>query len=149
MARPKKTLPKIPTEPLRDNISPELYINRELSWIEFNKRVLNEARNSSHPLLERVKFVAIFSSNLDEFFMIRVSGLEEQVKSGINTLSFDGMSPMQQLLEIRQRTAEMLAERSHLFYDELMPQLADAGIFFYEICGLARLLQACAKHVLR
>lgn len=136
MARPRKTLPKIPTEPLRDNISPELYINRELSWIEFNKRVLNEARNPSHPLLERVKFVAIFSSNLDEFFMIRVSGLEEQVKSGINTLSFDGMSPMQQLLEIRQRTAEMLAERSRLFYDELVPQLADAGIFFMKYADL-------------
>ncbi len=144
MARPRKTLPKIPTEPLRDNISPELYINRELSWIEFNKRVLNEARNPSHPLLERVKFVAIFSSNLDEFFMIRVSGLEEQVKSGINTLSFDGMSPMQQLLEIRQRTAEMLAERSRLFYDELVPQLADAGIFFMKYADL----QDSYKHAL-
>ncbi|MFN3393088.1 MAG: polyphosphate kinase 1 [Candidatus Thermochlorobacter sp.] len=144
MARPRKTLPKIPTEPLRDNIAPELYINRELSWIEFNKRVLNEARNPSHPLLERVKFVAIFSSNLDEFFMIRVSGLEEQVKSGINTLSFDGMSPMQQLLEIRQRTAEMLAERSRLFYDELVPQLADAGILFMKYADL----QDSYKHAL-
>lgn len=136
MARPRKTLPKTPIEPLRDNISPELYINRELSWIEFNKRVLNEARNPAHPLLERIKFVAIFSSNLDEFFMIRVSGLEEQVESGINTLSFDGLSPLQQLLEIRQRTIEMLAERSRLFYDELVPQLADAGISFAKYADL-------------
>ncbi len=114
----------------RNNISPELYINRELSWVEFNKRVLHEACNPAHPLLERIKFIAIFSSNLDEFFMIRVSGLEKQVEAGNNTLSVDGLSPLQQLLEIRQRIIEMLAERSKLFYEELTPQLAEAGISF-------------------
>ncbi len=130
MPRPRKALTKTPIETSRDSISPELYINRELSWIEFNKRVLHEACNPAHPLLERVKFIAIFSSNLDEFFMIRVSGLEKQVEAGNDTLSFDGLSPMQQLLEIRQRTIEMLSERSRLFYEELMPQLAEAGISF-------------------
>lgn len=130
MARTRKTLPKQPIEPLRDVVAPEFYINRELSWIEFNKRVLNEARNPSHPLLERVKFVAIFSSNLDEFFMIRVSGLEEQVEAGITMRSFDGMTPMEQLSEIRTRVIELLAEHSRLFYDELIPQLAEAGISF-------------------
>jgi len=130
MPRPRKALTKTPIETSRDSISPELYINRELSWIEFNKRVLHEACNPAHPLLERVKFIAIFSSNLDEFFMIRVSGLEKQVEAGNDTLSFDGLSPMQQLLEIRQRTIEMLSERSRLFYDELIPQLAEAGISF-------------------
>jgi polyphosphate kinase len=130
MPRPRKALTKTPIETSRDSISPELYINRELSWIEFNKRVLHEACNPAHPLLERVKFIAIFSSNLDEFFMIRVSGLEKQVEAGNDTLSFDGLSPMQQLLEIRQRTIEMLSERSRLFYEELIPQLAEAGISF-------------------
>ncbi len=130
MPRPRKALTKTPIETSRDSISPELYINRELSWIEFNKRVLHEASNPAHPLLERVKFIAIFSSNLDEFFMIRVSGLEKQVEAGNDTLSFDGLSPMQQLLEIRQRTIEMLSERSRLFYEELIPQLAEAGISF-------------------
>jgi polyphosphate kinase len=130
MPRARKALTKTPIETSRDSISPELYINRELSWIEFNKRVLHEASNPAHPLLERVKFIAIFSSNLDEFFMIRVSGLEKQVEAGNDTLSFDGLSPMQQLLEIRQRTIEMLSERSRLFYEELIPQLAEAGISF-------------------
>ncbi len=130
MPRARKALTKTPIETSRDSISPELYINRELSWIEFNKRVLHEASNPMHPLLERVKFIAIFSSNLDEFFMIRVSGLEKQVEAGNDTLSFDGLSPMQQLLEIRQRTIEMLSERSRLFYEELIPQLAEAGISF-------------------
>jgi len=130
MPRPRKALTKTPIETSRDSISPELYINRELSWIEFNKRVLHEACNPAHPLLERVKFIAIFSSNLDEFFMIRVSGLEKQAEAGNDTLSFDGLSPMQQLLEIRQRTIEMLSERSRLFYEELIPQLAEAGISF-------------------
>jgi polyphosphate kinase len=130
MPRSRKVLPKIPIETARDNISPELYINRELSWVEFNKRVLHEACNPAHPLLERIKFIAIFSSNLDEFFMIRVSGLEKQVEAGNNTLSVDGLSPLQQLLEIRQRIIEMLSERSRLFYEELVPQLAEAGITF-------------------
>jgi len=130
MPRARKALTKTPIETSRDSISPELYINRELSWIEFNKRVLHEASNPAHPLLERVKFIAIFSSNLDEFFMIRVSGLEKQVEAGNDTLSFDGLSPMQQLLEIRQRTIEILSERSRLFYEELIPQLAEAGISF-------------------
>ncbi len=140
MAKTKKLLPAPPISPTdsqRDSITPGLYINRELSWIEFNKRVLNEARSERHPLLERVKFIAIFSSNLDEFFMIRVSGLEEQYEAGINTPTYDGMTPLQQLLEIRVRTEKQLAERSTLFYDDILPKLEAEGISFVKYADLS------------
>ena len=80
---------------------PKLYLNRELSWLEFNKRVLEEAEDSSHPLLERIKFLSIFFNNLDEFFMIRISGLREQLTSGVLEASIDGTSPSEQLGKIR------------------------------------------------
>ncbi len=79
---------------------PELYINRELSQLEFNRRVLNESFNENHPLLERVKFLAIFSSNLNEFFMVRVSGLKQQMMLGITKRPPDGLTPREQLAAI-------------------------------------------------
>jgi polyphosphate kinase len=81
---------------------PRLYINRELSWLQFNERVLEEALDTRYPLLERVKFLAIFGNNLDEFFMIRVSGLRRQVTGGVLETPPDGMSPSEQLADIRQ-----------------------------------------------
>ena len=84
---------------LRD---PKLFINRELSTIEFNRRVLNEAFDDSHPLLERVKFLAIFSGNMDEFFMVRVSGLKQQVYMGITDRPADGLTPREQLVAIHE-----------------------------------------------
>ncbi|HBP87912.1 MAG TPA: RNA degradosome polyphosphate kinase, partial [Nitrospiraceae bacterium] len=85
-----------------DNLDdPKLYLNRELSWLEFNKRVLEEAEDPNHPLLERVKFLSIFFNNLDEFFMIRISGLREQLSSGVLEAALDGMSPSDQLGQIR------------------------------------------------
>src|SRR5665647_224816 len=85
-----------------------MYINRELSWVEFNRRVLDEALDTSHPLLERIKFLAIFANNLDEFFMIRVAGLQRQVTDGVIEPPLDGLSPMRQLEEIRAALAPLI-----------------------------------------
>jgi polyphosphate kinase len=107
---------------------PPRYFNREISWLEFNKRVLEEAMDPSHPLLERAKFLSIVHSNLDEFFMIRVSGLQEQVESGFAEPSRDGLTPEEQLSIIRERVSAMRHEAWTHFRDELRPQLAAAGI---------------------
>jgi len=102
--------------------------NRELSWLEFNRRVLEEALDKNKPLLERLKFLSIFSTNLDEFFMIRVSGLKEQVLQGINELSPDGMTPAEQLVEIRQKLLPMLSEQNRCLMEEILPLLEKTGI---------------------
>lgn len=102
--------------------------NRELSWLEFNRRVLTEALDDSNPLLERLKFLAIFSTNLDEFFMIRVSGLKEQVLENVVELSPDGMSGEEQLKKIRESLRPMLAEQMMCLHEEILPQLAANGI---------------------
>lgn len=108
--------------------SPALFINRELSWIEFNRHVLEEAKDRSHPLLERVKFLAIFTNNLDEFFMIRVSGLQRQVEKGVRELPPDGMSPSRQLETVRATLAPLLEQQSALWEHDLVPALGEAGI---------------------
>src|SRR5947209_20277773 len=89
---------------------PDLYLNRELSWIEFNRRVFEEALNSHHPLLERVKFLSIFDSNLDEFIMIRIAGLKDQLAAHITSPSPDGLTPEQQMAAVRQRLAPLIEE---------------------------------------
>jgi len=104
------------------------YLNRELSWLEFNRRVLDEAHDTRHPLLERVKFLAIFSTNLDEFFMIRVSGLKDQLAAGVTSGSSDGKSPAETLAALRARTLPMLREQRRYFYEEVQPELSAAGI---------------------
>src|ERR1700687_5885032 len=95
---------------------PALYINRELSWLEFNERCLSEAINPHLPLLERVRFLAIFSNNLDEFFMVRVSGLKDQVTAGVVEAPPDGLSPQQQLAAIRERVLPLQPEKRGVFY---------------------------------
>ena len=104
------------------------FANRELSWLDFNARVLAEAADVENPLLERVKFLAIFESNLDEFVMKRVGGLQQQVASQVRKLSPDGMSPGRQLEEIRQASAPGLATARRLLRTELLPALGERGI---------------------
>ena len=110
---------------LRD---PSLYFNRELSWIEFDRRVLEEAYDRKHPLLERVKFLSIFSSNMDEFYMIRVSGLKDQVAAGVTNTPPDGMTPTETLNAIRARVLPMMQEQRRYWHEEVKPELAANGI---------------------
>jgi len=105
-----------------------LFFNRELSLLEFHRRVLEEGLDENNPLLERLKFLAIFSSNLDEFFMIRVSGLKEAAEENVTELSLDGMTPAEHLREIRQRVLPMLEEQIKCLREQLLPQLQAAGI---------------------
>jgi polyphosphate kinase len=115
---------------------PALFINRELSWIEFNRRVLEEALDTSHPLLERVKFLSIFSNNLDEFFMIRVSGLRRQVAQGVREAPPDGLSPSRQLAEIHRTLEPLLTLQSELWHRDLLPGLHRAGIKIHSYTDL-------------
>ncbi|MCC6436389.1 MAG: polyphosphate kinase 1 [Acidimicrobiales bacterium] len=104
------------------------FLNRELSWLEFNRRVLSLARDAGQPLLERVRYAAIFANNLDEFFQVRVAGLKDQVAAGVATRTPDGRTARRQLQEIRERVEELAAIHEACFLDELVPELADAGI---------------------
>ncbi len=109
-------------------LTPDIYINRELSWLEFNRRVLEEVAEKSTPLLERVKFAAIFVSNIDEFFMIRVAGVRRKISAGIVEPGLDGRSPRQLLGEIQRTSQQLFAEHSRLLMEELIPALADERI---------------------
>jgi polyphosphate kinase len=107
---------------------PPRLLNRELSWLDFNERVLALAADDSIPLLERLKFCAIFSSNLDEFFQVRVAALKDQVAAGVVQLSPDGRSAAQQLLEIGDRVDELVQHQEALFLDALLPAIREQGI---------------------
>jgi len=107
---------------------PEYYFNRELSWLEFNNRVLHQALDTRTPLLERLKFMAIFSSNLDEFYMVRVAGLKQQVEANVNKLTADGRDPAQQLTDISERLRPMITKQDQHFEDVLRDLLAKEGI---------------------
>ncbi len=104
------------------------FFNRELSWLKFNQRVLEEAQNEQNPLLERLKFLAIFSANLDEFMMIRYAGLKEQVDAGINKLSFDGMTPQEQVSAISEALQKIILKHRELLSNTILPELEHAGI---------------------
>src|SRR5262245_21384848 len=118
--------------------SPELYINRELSLLEFQRRVLHEAQDPENPLLERVKFLSIVSSNLDEFFMVRVAGLQEQAASGAQEASVDGLSAAIQLQRIREGVRQLVEEIQDLLRDTLLPALEGEGIRISDISSISQ-----------
>ena len=109
---------------------PFRYFNRELSWLAFNRRVLEQAQSSCYPLLERMKFLAFVSSNLDEFFEIRVAGLIQQIKSGVVERGPDGLDANEQLVQIESYVKELLLEQNQCWKDSLLPELESAGIRF-------------------
>jgi polyphosphate kinase len=109
---------------------PSLFVNRELSWLEFNERVLEEAHDPMNPLLERVKFLCIVSSNLDEFFEVRVAGLMQQKLSNLSALGPDALSPSEQLAAVSVRVRKMVEEKYRLWNDQLVPELEKNNIFF-------------------
>ncbi len=120
----------------RDFSDPANFINRELSWLEFNRRVLEEAQDATQPLIERVKFLTIFSSNLDEFFEIRVAGIKQQIESETSDVGPDGLSPTETFNSIRRVVSELVATQYALWNAELLPQLAKNGIRVREVSHL-------------
>ena len=129
---------------LLDLNDPRLFINRELSMLEFQRRVLDEAKDESNPLLERVKFLAIVGSNLDEFFMVRVAGLRKQVDAGVMDLPPDGMTPAEQIAAIRKVAWQLMAEARECLRDELLPQLSQSGIHILDYEALSEKQKASA-----
>ena len=121
-----KTSARSPQSPRRE----AFFLNRELSWLAFNQRVLGQARDSRHPLLERVHFLSIVSSNLDEFFQIRVAGLMQQMDSGMTEPGPDGLSPEAQLREIHTSVSALVADQYRCWHESLLPALAAKGIGF-------------------
>ncbi|MBD3880215.1 polyphosphate kinase 1 [Phormidium tenue FACHB-886] len=134
MPKPKKVVPESIQE-LNLNL-PQYYFNQELSWLEFNRRVLRAAIDSRTRLLERLRLMGIFSSNLDEFFMVRVAGLKRQVLAQVNQPSPDGRLPQDQLTVISQTLRPMLAELHQQFQQEVRPQLAAKGIYLLDYADL-------------
>ncbi len=116
------------TPPAVDLRDPSLYLNRELSWLEFNRRVLHEAQDSRTPLLERLKFLGIFSSNLDEFYQVRVAGLKQQLAAGIVERTADGMTPEDQLRAISGTVRELARQHHECLMDDVLPALAQQGL---------------------
>lgn len=129
--------------PPRRNQTP--LFNREFSWLEFNRRVLAEAQNPGVPLLERIKFVAIAASNLDEFFMIRVGGIRDLIEAGVTERSSDGLTPRQQLRGIRERVRTLMGDMNRCLNDELLPALRKEGIRIESFASLNKTDTAFVK----
>ena len=113
---------------IEDELPEHRYLNRELSWLDFNARVLALAADTSLPLLERAKFLAIFASNLDEFYMVRVAGLKRRDEMGLSVRSADGLTPREQLRRIGEQTQHIATRHARVFLDSVRPGLAEEGI---------------------
>ncbi|HEU0003407.1 MAG TPA: RNA degradosome polyphosphate kinase, partial [Ktedonobacteraceae bacterium] len=127
MQRNTKTSSQVP-----ELDQPDLYINRELSWIEFNRRVFEQAQESRHPLLERVKFLSIFDTNQDEFIMVRIAALKDQLVAHVPSLSPDGRTAEQQLDAVRQAQAPLVQEVCQYWRSEMIPLLAAQHIYILD-----------------
>jgi polyphosphate kinase len=121
--------PAATPEAISDQLPEDRYLNRELSWLDFNARVLALAADNSMPLLERAKFLAIFASNLDEFYMVRVAGLKRRDEMGLSVRSSDGLTPREQLRRIGEQTQRIASRQARVFLDSVLPALGEEGIY--------------------
>jgi polyphosphate kinase len=135
----------IDSVPTPQSSTHENFINRELSWLEFNRRVLEEAQDPTQPLLERVKFLTIFSSNLDEFFEIRVAGIKQQIESETSDVGPDGLSPTETFNSIQRVVRELVTAEYALWKNELLPELAKNGIRIRDVAQLSAKRAAWAR----
>src|SRR5258708_31211802 len=124
---------------------PKFYINRELSLLEFFWRVLEEAKDPANPLLERVKFLAIVASNMDEFFMVRVAGIKQQIAAGVVEMSPDGLTPPEQLAAVRKAAGKLMQASRDCLYTDLLPQLNAAGVHLLDYGELSDKQRASVK----
>ncbi len=125
---------------------PQYYFNREISWLEFNNRVLHEAFDPRTPLLERLKFLAIFSANLDEYFMVRVAALKQQIAAEVTKLSADGLTAAEQLHQISERLRPMVAKQHRHFEEAIRPLLAEHGIYLLDYIDLNQEQRTYLQH---
>src|SRR3954463_620283 len=136
----KSDVPAVPqvVQTLHDRFGdPKNFINRELSWLAFNQRVLEEAQDPTQPLIERVKFLTIFSSNLDEFFEIRVAGIKQQIESETSDVGPDGLSPTELFDRIQKRVRELVGTQYSLWNNEIAPLLAKHNIRVHHVAQLS------------
>ena len=126
----------MPKDNFQKYYKPENFINRDLSWLEFNKRVLEEALNPKLPLLDKIKFISIFFTNLDEFYMIRVSGLKEQIRANIITATIDGLTPFQELRAIDKEVKSLLIQIDDLWKNSIVPDLTENNVLISKVSEL-------------